>query len=430
MKKTFVLDANVLLHDPQSISSFQDNDVVIILSVLSEIDSFKKNLGEIGVNAREVARELDRLSKIANLSQGVDIANGGKLFVYAHHSVPLPDDIKHNVDARIISETSYLRGQGQNAIIVSKDTILRVIANSIGISAEDYKSDSKYNEMYSGIRRLSVDKDVFCKFSTEGVITIDGYGGVPNEYVHMTLDTDDKKSLLGRARADGSITIIYNKNHNMFNVKPRNMEQIFAADALLDDSIKLVTLGGRAGTGKTLLAVAAALVKLHSETFARIVITRPTIPVGRDIGFLPGDMDEKMLPWMQPIYDAIDMIREVDRTSSSGSSISSKLKIEELINIAPLTYLRGRSIPHSFMIVDECQNLTPKEVKTLVTRCGEGTKMVFTGDVDQIDDPFLDRVSNGFTYLVSKFKSYDIHAHVQLCKGERSRLAQIAADIL
>ncbi len=839
MKKTFVLDANVLLHDSQSIHAFKDNDVVIILAVLAEVDAFKKHQGEIGVNAREVARELDRLSKIGNLSNGVDIGDGGKLFVYTHHSFQVSTDIKNNVDGMIISETGYLRSQGHNAIIVSKDIMLRVIATTSEIPAEDYETDSKHNEIYTGIAKIVVDQDFLNRFAKEGEIFVDDQEFYPNQYVHMVSEIDEKKSLLGRANADGKIVIIHNKGNNMLNIKPRNMEQIFASNALMDDNIKLVTLQGMAGTGKaqpidalvltptgykkmgdikigddvisndgkstkvsgvfpqgfvdvykmtfsdgsfteccgehlwetrtvsernnkksfslkntkqimetlvsgscerknhsipmtdpvefsndnvpldpyflglllgdgymrtyislstsdqeivdymttylnslemrlthkhkkdkccydydivnkkgkpsglteiiaknmngedvfkfdnmhkavdagfskhcirrrllngklyenmywtkgesnesrnyvknelikmgvfgclsyekfvpeiykfsnknirlsilqglldtdgtvakksgcasfcttskrlsddvkflveslggvcsvcekikkfkyngemkigrlcynmhislrndivpfrlkrkldliipktkyfpiryitnveyvgkkecqciyvdneshlyltnnfivthnTLISVAAAISKILDDTYSKLVITRPVIPVGKDLGFLPGNLEEKMGPWMQPIFDAIDMIKETDRKSAK-TMLSSKFSEDGVINIAPLTYLRGRSIPHSFMLIDESQNISPQEVKTIVTRCGEGTKMVFTGDVDQIDNPFLDRKSNGLTYLISKFKSYDIHAHVQLNKGERSRLAEIAAEIL
>ena len=427
MKKFFVLDANVLLHDPRSIFSFDDNNVIIILSVLAEVDSFKKHYGTIGVHAREVAREIDKLSKGKNISEGVSLKNGGKLFIYPFHPSGLNINCHQNVDNNILCETSYLISRGEEAVIVSKDIILRIMANGLNIPAEDYETDKKEIENYSGIVEVHLSEEQIDEFLKNEVIKV-GKKGIVNQYVHITCPADPKKSFLGRMEIDGLLILIKNRKANVMNVGPKNLEQIFALDALLNDNIKLVTLQGKSGTGKTLLAIAAGIHKFLEGTYSKLIVTRPVIPVGKDIGFLPGGIDEKMNPWMQPIHDAIDFIREIDRKSGK-TTLSSKFSTED-IQVAPLTYMRGRSIPHSFIVVDEAQNISPLEVKTLVTRSGEGTKMVFTGDIEQIDNLFLDSRSNGFSYLVSRFKGRALHAHILLKSGERSELAELGAEIL
>ena len=427
MTKYFVLDANVLLHDPRSIFSFDDNNVIIILSVLAEVDSFKKHYGTIGVHAREVAREIDKLSKGKNISQGVDLKKGGKLFVYPFHPSDLNINCHQNVDNNILCETAHLRSEGKEATIISKDIILRIMANGLNIPAEDYETDKKETEYYTGTMEVQLSEEEINEFLKEEVIRI-GERGLINQYVHVTCSTDSKKNFIGRMEIDGLMVLIKNRKMNVMNIGPKNLEQIYAFDALLNDNIKLVTLQGRSGTGKTLLAIAAGIYKYLNGTYSKLIVTRPVIPVGKDIGYIPGDIDIKMLPWMQPIHDAIDFIREIDRKSGK-TMVSSKFSMED-IQVAPLAYMRGRSIPHSYIIVDECQNLSPLEVKTLVTRSGEGTKMVFTGDIEQIDNLFLDSRSNGFSYLVSRFKGRSIHAHILLKNGERGKLAELGAEIL
>lgn len=425
-KKRFVLDTNVLLHDPKSIYSFEDNDVIIILSILGEIDDKKTAPGELGANAREVARILESLGKGKKLADGVELENGGTLYVYPRHYVKLTVNHEDTVDSKILAEAKHLMNEGENAIIVSKDTILRVMANGLGIPAEDYETDKKETKEYSGIATIETTLDVANGFAYDGSMPIPEGKFYPNQFV---LVSAGQHPILGIVESDLSMIKRVNEKIRAFNIRPRNLEQTFAIHALMDDNIKLVTLQGRAGTGKTLLAVAAGLAKYEEGEYARMVVTRPVIPVGRDIGFLPGDMEEKMHPWMQPIYDSMDMIKMLD-SSNGKSKVSSRYELEDNIQVAPLVYIRGRSIPHGFMIVDEAQNLTPLEVKTLVTRCGEGTKVVFTGDIDQIDNPYVDRKSNGFVSLVTKFMGDSLHAHVHLKKGERSELAARAAKIL
>ena len=428
MEKTFVLDANVLLHDPQSIHSFQDNKVVIIISVLAEVDTFKKNPGQLGANSREVARELEKISKNGNFSSGIPIENGGMLFVYPYNKGSLKINCDQSVDNNLLCEAAHLRSVGENAVIVSKDIILRVMANGLGIPAEDYETDRKNVEDYSGVSEIQLSDEDIDLFVQGPSFKPEGYVGYPNQYVHITSVSDPKKSLLGKTLKDGSIAMLRSNGIHALNIRHKNMEQIFAMDALFDDNIKIVTLQGRSGTGKTLIAIAAGIAQLLDDKFARLSVTRPVIPIGNDIGFIPGSLTEKFQPWMQPINDAIDFIREIDRKSNK-STLSTKFT-DDLIQIAPLMHMRGRSIPHSFMVIDESQNIMAKEVKTIVTRSGEGTKLVFTGDIEQIDNPFLDIKSNGLSYLISKFKTYDIHAHVNLRKGERSQLAEIGANIL
>jgi len=418
MNKTFVLDTNVLLHDPKSIYTFEDNTVAIILSVMGEIDDFKKAMGELGANAREIARDLDRLAK-----------KGCLLRVYPYRQVPLTVNHVEQVDSKILSEAKHLRdNEDTNAIIVTKDVILRVMANGLQIPAENYETDRKKVEFYSGTSEFAVAPKVIDEINDNGEVICKDLKAFKNQYIHLTAENDGKRSALGRHVENGRIVLV--NSSRALNIKPRNLEQKFAIEALLDPDIRLVTLQGRAGTGKTLIAVAAGIHQVirNSEKFSRIVITRPIVPVGKGLGFLPGDVEEKMQPWMRPIYDAIDMIQEIDRKSHK-TEISNGFS-EDDIQIAPLSYLRGRSIPHSFMIVDEAQNLTPLEVKTLVTRCGQDTKMIFTGDIDQIDNPFLDNRSNGFSHLISKFKNHHLHAHIELVKGERSELAEAGAKML
>jgi PhoH-like ATPase len=430
--KTFLIDTNVLLHDPNSIESFQENNIVIILSVLGEIDDFKNSPGELGANAREVARKLDKLSQKGNIFKGVKLPSGGTVKIYPYHKVPLTINHEEDVDHKILCEAKHLRSNDVDARIVTQDIILRLKASGLEIPVEDYKKGKKEVEKKKSGHVFDVSKKDIDEFAENNSIVIKDHGLLLNEYINLIANEDGKHSMLGRvAKGDRINRIRDTSSDSIVNITPKNMEQIFSLDALLDKDIKLVTLQGRAGTGKTLLTVAAAIhqMKTHND-YQRIVVTRPVIPVGKGIGFLPGDIDEKMQPWMRPIYDAIDMIKENDRNSKKTQIPINFDDDGKDIQIAPLSYLRGRSIPHSFMIVDESQNLTPLEVKTLVTRCGEGTKMVFTGDVDQIDNPLLDDQSNGLTHLISKFKGHPLHAHVSLVKGVRSVLAAAGAEIL
>jgi PhoH-like ATPase len=425
--KTFVLDTNILLYDPESIESFEDNDIVIILSVLGQIDDFKNAPGELGANAREVARKLDKLCQENSLFKGVKMPGGGTLKVHSYHKVPLTINHENEVDHKILCEAKHLKDEGVDARIVTQDIVLRVKASGLDIPAEDYKKSKVKAEKYSGIRVVNTVKSQTDELAGGSVIIDEKLS--PNEYVNLLSEDDGKTSVLGRHTKNGNIVLVKD-HHPILNIRPKNIEQTFALDALLDDDIKLVTLQGKAGTGKTLLTVAAAIYQLQNDMFSRIVVTRPVIPVGKDIGYLPGDMNEKMQPWMKPIYDSIDMIRENDRKGKKTELPINFDNDSEMIQIAPLAYLRGRSIPHSFMIIDESQNLTPLEIKTLVTRCGEGTKMVFTGDIDQIDNPLLNAKSNGLSHLISKFKGHPLHAHVELVKGVRSKLAEAGSQIL
>jgi len=339
---------------------------------------------------------------------------------------------EEDVDHKILCEAKHLRSNDVDARIVTQDIILRLKASGLEIPVEDYKKGKKEVEKKKSGHVFDVSKKDIDEFAENNSIVIKDHGLLLNEYINLIANEDGKHSMLGRvAKGDRINRIRDTSSDSIVNITPKNMEQIFSLDALLDKDIKLVTLQGRAGTGKTLLTVAAAIhqMKTHND-YQRIVVTRPVIPVGKGIGFLPGDIDEKMQPWMRPIYDAIDMIKENDRNSKKTQIPINFDDDGKDIQIAPLSYLRGRSIPHSFMIVDESQNLTPLEVKTLVTRCGEGTKMVFTGDVDQIDNPLLDDQSNGLTHLISKFKGHPLHAHVSLVKGVRSVLAAAGAEIL
>ena len=338
---------------------------------------------------------------------------------------------KKNVANRILALAIQLheRQEDSPTIIVSKSMNLRLKADALGIYAEDYLERFNTEEDYQGFHDYESSEDEINAFLKSGELKIEEDFFV-NDYVHLT--NGDGASALGRVSGEEGHTLqrIYGGQEPVMGIKPLNLPQTFALDALLDDDIKLVTLKGKAGTGKTLIAVAAGLQKMYVEDkYRKMLISRPTLPMGRDIGFIPGSVEEKMRPWMQPIYDAVELLCEVDRRTPKRIIPPDIMESEDL-KIEPLTYIRGRSIPNQYMIIDEAQNLTPLEVKTIITRVGFGTKIIFTGDPEQIDNPYVDRLSNGFSYLINRFQNEKIAAHVSLTKGERSDLAELAANIL
>ncbi len=440
--KAFVLDTNVVLHDATCIRQFQENDIIIPIAVIEEIDHFKRGSQVINLNAREFARTLDSLTGKALFNGGVSLGKGkGKVKVALTKGIS--EEIKgvfleDTPDHRILSTALEVTNKNKiydKVILVTKDVNLRMKAKALGIFAEDYTTDRIKNveELYSGkeliedvddelLNRLyappfEVNSDeVFKKIKTEKV---------PNKFFILR---NSLRSVLSYYDPIKNIFTKVDKNY-FYGIKPRNAEQTFAIEALINPQIPLVTITGKAGTGKTLLALAASL---HvKKNFRQILIARPVVPLSnKDIGFLPGDIEDKLAPYMQPLWDNLKVIQDqFPETDKHHQQINTLLKEEKLV-IEPLTYIRGRSLQRIFFIVDEAQNLTPHEIKTIITRVAEGAKLVFTGDIYQIDHPYLDSQSNGLTYLIEHFKGQKLYAHINLEKGERSELAELASNLL
>jgi len=432
--KNFILDTNVLLHDPNSILHFQENHVHIPIEVLEEVDRFKRESTELGRNARTIARMLDGFRVEGRLNEGVSLPNGGRLCILIHgasEGSPPSLDLRV-VDNQILAASLSLqkRHPKTKTILVSKDINLRIKADALGLAAEDYESDHIHlQDLYTGTFDKSVKPDQLAKFRSEDELEMDTKR-FPNEYCALMDETNPKRAALTKVDSTGTKLVpIIDCREGVWGIKPRNREQHFAFDALLDDRIKLVTLMGKAGTGKTLMAMAAGLKRtVMDREFRRLVVARPTISMGKELGFLPGSLEEKLAPWMQPIHDALEMLSDLNMGSEHRRA--SDLMRSGQIVVEALSYIRGRSIANQFIIIDEAQNLTPIEVKTIVTRVGTGTKIVFTGDPYQIDNQYVDASSNGFNYIISKFRDQPIAAHIELQKGERSELAELAANIL
>jgi PhoH-like ATPase len=435
--KNYILDTNVLLHDPNSLLNFEENTVLLPIEVIEEIDRFKRESSELGQNARTVSRMLDAFRSEGRLSEGVKLPNGGHLKIAFYKNGHVNGEAVFNantVDNRILSLASSIqKAQPKNqTILVSKDINLRIKADALGLEAEDYETDRVYiKDLYTGMVEMSVSTSQLAAFRANGELELaEGKKYFANEYVTLTDETNPKRAALSKVDASGTKLVpIVDCREGVWGIKPRNREQHFAFDALLDDRVKLVTLMGKAGTGKTLLAMAAGLKRtVLDREFRRLIVARPTISMGKELGFLPGSLEEKLAPWMQPIHDALEMLSDLnmghDHRRSGDLMRSGQIVVEAL------SYIRGRSIANQFMIIDEAQNLTPLEAKTIVTRVGSGTKIIFTGDPYQIDNPYVDSSSNGFNFIVSKFKGEALAAHIELQKGERSELAELAANIL
>ncbi|MBU0483965.1 MAG: PhoH family protein [Proteobacteria bacterium] len=440
MQKYFVLDTNVLLHNSDSIMSFADNVVVVPMSVIEELDRFKSHNDELGRNARQVIRQLDQLRKEGSLRDGVKMENGGVLKIY--YEKDSIDDTGMDMritDNRILGVAYTLLKTGKKVIFVSKDINARLKADVLGLEVMDFeKQKVNLDELFCGQCERVVPGSVIDQFYREKSLKIEGFEPMPNEFVVMTDETDPKHTAIARALAGGTLVPLNPAYNEAWHLKPRNKEQRMALELLLDPDVALVTIVGKAGTGKTLLALAAALeTTLNFKRYDRILVSRPIVPMGKDIGYLPGDKDEKLAHWMQPIFDNLTFLmgggrRSNDEFEGEGSVRQKveKLKQDNIIELEALTYIRGRSIPRQYVIVDEAQNLTPHEVKTIISRAGEGTKMVLTGDPDQIDNPYLDSSSNGLSYASERMKNIALHGHITLAKSERSLLAAIAADNL
>ena len=406
--------------------------------MIEEIDRFKRESTELGQNARSVSRMLDGLRGAGRLSEGVTLPNGGHLRIVFQKD---PASAKgravfatDSVDNRILSLAAGIQKSQPKSqtILVSKDINLRIKADAIGLMAEDFENDRVLiKDLYTGMIEMTVSPDKLAAFRTNGEVELNGgQRYFPNEYCTLVDETTPKRTALTKVDRTGTKLVpIVDCREGVWGIKLRNREQHFAFDALLDDQVKLVTLMGKAGTGKTLLAMAAGLKRtVMDREFRRLVVARPTISMGKELGFLPGSLEEKLAPWMQPIHDTLEMLGDLNMGHEHRRS--GDLMRSGSIVVEALSYIRGRSIANQFMIIDEAQNLTPLEAKTIITRVGSGTKIIFTGDPYQIDNPYVDSSSNGFNYIVSRFRAESVAAHIELQKGERSELAELAANIL
>lgn len=455
VRKHFVLDTNVLLHNPKSLFMFHDNEVVIPLVVIEELDKFKSNNDDKGRNARQVIREIDRLRTEGRLFEGVRINDFGGTLRIDRCEQPLPFGFDANVvDNRILAVAHALHNEGKKTIFITKDINARVKGDALGVEVEDFEADRVDADwLYSGYAEVTVPSDIIDELYNERQLpveriqpfltqTIEGRTETTplftNQFVLMRDMADESHTGLSRLLGDtGHLIPVAGPRRPIFGVMARNLQQTMALDVLLDDEIRIITMLGSAGSGKTLLALAAGMHKVFKdERYEKLLVARPIMPLGRDIGYLPGDKDEKLEMWMQPIFDNLAYLLSTRGSHlDHAESHTTEQRIKQLVTggklvLEALTYIRGRSIPHQFILVDEVQNLTPHEVKTIVSRVGEGTKIVLTGDINQIDNPYLDASSNGLSYLVERFKGQPMSAHVTLAKTERSALASLAAEIL
>lgn len=431
MKKIFVIDTNVLLHDPRSLFAFGDNEVVIPLVVLDELD--KKKVGgndETSKHARMVIRSLDKMRDKGNIHEGVKTDAGGVIRVELNHIDNCPKGLDPSrMDNKLIGVTLGLKKvfSSTKIILITKDINLRVKCDALGISVHDYNADAvadNPDSIYTGIKEIFSSKDDIDAIFNHGRISVTDGSYYENQYVYMKSNVNTQHSALVKYVKGDLVKIINAKD--IWGISARNMGQRFAFDALFDPNIKLVTLIGGPGVGKTLVSIASGISQtIELSVYKKLIMARPIIPVGKDLGYLPGTLQEKLTPWTAALQDNLNLL-----FSTKASDYLNMQKDSGKIEIEALTYIRGRSIPKSFIIMDECQNLSSHEVKTLITRAGEDTKIVLTGDIMQIDNPLIDSVDNGLSYVVEKFKSQEISAHITLCKGERSELATLASEIL
>jgi PhoH-like ATPase len=456
-RKHFVLDTNVLLHNPNAIFKFEEHEVVIPLTVIEELDHFKKNNDETGRNARTAIRALDKLRSQGPLFEGVVWNEQGGAIRIDRADTSLQFGLDFDkADNRILAVAHALHARGLPTIFITKDINVRVKGDALGIPSEDFEHDHVDTDwLYSGHVHMVVPGAIIDDLYNERQLAIDALAGrparlpngseetgltpIPNQFVVLQNEDDDSHTGLARVLADtGHLIPVTGPRKPVYGVMARNLQQTMALDLLLDDEIKLLSLIGPAGTGKTLLALAAGLQKtIKEERYDKLLTARPIMPLGRDIGYLPGDKDEKLSMWMQPVFDNLTYLLSTRGTHSrdDADSKSAEQRMDHLmasgkVVLEPLTYIRGRSLPHQFFVVDEAQNLSPHEVKTIVSRVGEGTKIVLCGDILQIDNPYLDSASNGLSHLIERMKGQRIAGHVTLSKTERSDLASLAAEVL
>ena len=442
--KTFVLDTNVLLHSPVALAVFDDNQVVLPMAVLEELDKFKTQSSELGRNARESIRKLDALREGGKLAKGVPLPSGGTLRVLVTPEIEKAGLEEDTPDNALIRLAYWLGRQGERVIIVSMDINVRVKANAIGLEAEDFEHEKvNFDELYSGYQETAVPRSVIERLYDGQVLASAPAKCYPNMFLHLSAIGQNDLKAIARVFPDGTLAEINLSIDTVYGIQSRNIEQRMALELLMDPAVSIVTLVGQAGTGKTLLALAAGLHLVQREhLYDRILVSRPIVPLGKDIGYLPGDKEEKLSHWMEPIFDNLDYLlrRTQPDQPPAGAKKQPRLltpqeRITQLLDndtlgLEALTYIRGRSISKQYMIIDEAQNLTPHEVKTVVSRAGEGTKVVLTGDPYQIDNPYLDASSNGLTYAAERMKELPLHGHVTLHQSERSLLAAAAAKYL
>lgn len=435
-RKTFVIDTNVLVHDPLSITKFKQNDIVIALPVLEELDSLKRYSDEVGKNAREVIRYIDSLKpeKGSDFQTGVEIPEGPKVRIHLEikpdktDGFPLPLDRSSN---KILWVAFQLKKRGESVVIVSKDFVTRVKAEAMDLESEDYETlKVSYEKMYRGLRKIEVQKRDIDLFYKDGFLPPMQETFRPNEYL-LLASPENSSAVCKYNDKTKRLEPLLPLNRDVWGIQPLNVEQRCAIDMLLREDIQLVTLIGPAGTGKTLLALACGMRKVFDDSlYTKILISRPIVPLGKDIGYLPGTKEEKLYHWMQPIYDNLEFLCSTTNGEGNGAATLEFIMESKKIEMEAVTYIRGRSLPKMYMIIDEAQNLTPHEVKTIISRAGKGTKVILTGDSTQIDNPYLDKDSNGLTYIVGKFKDQRIYGHMFLERTERSELASIAAELL
>jgi PhoH-like ATPase len=432
VEKTFILDTNVLVHDPEAIFKFPRHEVCVPVTVLEELDKLKKVYGDVGRNARQAIRLLESLKKqgTGTLYTGVKLENGSQVRIEMEIKADYHKSFALTVnDNKILMAAYFLKEQGKRIVFVSKDFASRIKAQALGFEAEDYENlKYSYEGVAHGVPKIEVDKSSIDHFYKDGILKMETLEARANDY--FLLSCGDQASSLARYNGRQNCLESLVKIPPLWGIKPRNIEQKCAVDALLRDDVKLVTLIGPAGTGKTLLALACAMRKVYDEgLYHKILISRPIVPLGRDIGYLPGTKEEKLTSWMQPIFDNLELLC----ASLGGQEPSDTLRwVQESkkIEMEAVTYIRGRSLPKMFIIIDEAQNLTPHELKTFISRAGEDSKVILTGDPTQIDNPYLDKDSNGLTYTVGRFSNHPIYANMFLEKGERSELAGLAIELL
>ncbi|WP_374120485.1 PhoH family protein [Neobacillus sp. PS3-40] len=442
MSKIYVLDTNVLLQDPYSIFTFEDNEVVIPAVVLEEVDSKKRYMDEVGRNARQVSRLIDKLRLTGKLHEKIPLENGGTLRIELNHRsfhelqeifIEKTNDNRILAVAKNLFQEEQMKENGKKVILVSKDTLVRVKADAIGLFAEDFLSDRvvEADHIYTGFLEVYLSVDLLNRFYEIGELSLSEIANhpfYPHQFLIMKDSLGSSTSALGMVDKMGKKVKKLGLNQEyLWGIHSRNVQQTMVIELLLRKDIPLVTMIGKAGTGKTLLALAAGLMQTEDlKEYKKLLVARPIVPVGKDLGFLPGEKKEKLRPWMQPIYDNLEFLFNTKKPGELDAILAGMGSIE----VEALTYIRGRSLPDQYIIIDEAQNLTKHEVKTILTRVGEGSKIVLMGDPEQIDHPYLDAYNNGLTYVLEKFKDQTVSGHVKLLKGERSSLARLAADLL
>jgi PhoH-like ATPase len=430
MPETYILDTNVFLFDPQALEHFPGSQLFIPLEVIEEIDLYKADNTETGHNARQLTQAIDRMREKGSLRDGIMLANGAFLRIVVDEGAGAGDGM--SASTAILRLARQFQDAGLAPMIITQNVNLRVKADALGLEARDYQqAPSQDSKNLRGWQTLTMEAPQL-EMLRSGQPLRQFQGELhPNEYVHAKLKGQAKVACCARYYAESKeLWPLLDPTRVVCGIRSLNVEQTFSLDALLDESIKLVTLAGKAGTGKTLLAMAAGLQQIFADNrYQRLLVFRPTMPVSRDLGYLPGDVSEKMRPWMQPVFDALEFIHSQDKKSTARTLPHDVMSCSE-ISVEPLTYIRGRSIPNQYIIIDEAQNLTPLEVKTVITRVGAGSKIVLTGDPEQIDNPYVNAYSNGLTRLVEKFLPSPLSAHVSLLRGERSELAETAAILL